>query len=99
MKTFLDKLGQWLRNKIRCIIIKQWKKPKTVYRNLMKLNRACKCHFSEEEIYKCANTRLGWYGRSAMNVVNFILSSIILAIGKRDRLGLVRLFNYYLMSL
>lgn len=38
MKQFLDEFGQWLRHKIRCIIIKQWKKPKTIYINLMKLN-------------------------------------------------------------
>ncbi|MCR1961895.1 RNA-directed DNA polymerase [[Clostridium] cocleatum] len=73
MKTYLDEFGQWLRHKIRCIIIKQWKKPMTIYRNLMKLNKACKCNFSDEEIYKCANTRLGWYRRSGLEVVNFIL--------------------------
>ena len=38
MKNYIDKLGQWLRHKIRCIIIKQWKKPKTIYRNLRILN-------------------------------------------------------------
>lgn len=66
IKNFLDDFGQWLRHKIRCIIIKQWKKPMTIYRNLMKLNKACKCGFSEEDIYKCANTRLGWYRRSGL---------------------------------
>ena len=99
MKVFLDELGQWLRHKIRCIIIKQWKKPKTIYRNLMKLNIACRCGFSEEEIYKCANTRLGWYRRSAMNIVNFILSPKVLAIKKGDRPGLVNPLDYYLRSL
>lgn len=99
MKTFLDEFGQWLRHKIRCIIIKQWKRPKTIYRNLMKLNIACRCKFSEEEIYKCANTRLGWYRRSTMNIVNFILSPKVLAIKKRDRPGLVNPLEYYLRSL
>ena len=66
IKNFLDDFGQWLRHKIRCIIIKQWKKPMTIYRNLMKLNKACKCGFSEEDIYKCANARLGWYRRSGL---------------------------------
>lgn len=99
MKVFLDEFGQWLRHKIRCIIIKQWKKPKTIYRNLMKLNIACRCGFSEEEIYKCANTRLGWYRRSAMNIVNFILSPKVLAIKKGDRPGLVNPLDYYLKSL
>ncbi|NDO42148.1 hypothetical protein CWE04_03665 [Thomasclavelia cocleata] len=65
----------------------------------MRLNKACRCRFSEEEIYKCANTRLGWYRRSGMDVVNFILSPKVLSIGKGDRPGLVHPLNYYLKSL
>lgn len=99
IKIFLDEFGQWLRHKIRCIIIKQWKKPMTIYRNLMKLNIACKCKFSKEDIYKCANTRLGWYKRSAMNVVNFTLSPKVLGIKKGERPGLVNPLDYYLKSL
>lgn len=99
IKMFLDEFGQWLRHKIRCIIIKQWKKPKTIYRNLMKLNIVSKCKFSEEDIYKCANTRLGWYKRSGMNIVNFILSPKVLGIKKGDRPGLVNPLEYYLKSL
>ena len=91
MKKFIDEFGQWLRHKIRCIIIKQWKKPMTIYRNLRILNIKYKSKFSEEEIYKCANTRLGWYRRSGMDVVNFILSPKVLSIGKGDRPGLVHL--------
>ena len=34
MKQFVEELGQWLRHKIRMIVMKQWKKPKTIYRNL-----------------------------------------------------------------
>lgn len=99
IKIFLDEFGQWLRQKIRCIIIKQWKKPMTIYRNLMKLNIACKCKFNEEDIYKCANTRLGWYKRSAMDVVNFTLSPKVLNIKKGERPGLVNPLDYYLKSL
>lgn len=99
IKLFLDEFGQWLRHKIRSIIIKQWKKPKTIYRNLMKLNKACRCNFSEEDIYKCANTRLGWYRRSGMNIVNFTLSPKVLGIKKGERPGLVHPLNYYLKSL
>ena len=99
IKKVLEEFGQWLRHKIRCIIIKQWKKPKTIYRNLMKLNIACKCRFSEEDIYKCANARLGWYRRSGMNVVNFILSPKVLGIKKGERPGLVNPLEYYLKSL
>ena len=41
IKLFIDKFGKWLRHKIRCIIIKQWKKPRTIYKNLMRLNIVC----------------------------------------------------------
>ena len=55
MIDLLEKMTQeeWLRHKIRCIIIKQWKKPMTIYRNLMKLNKIFKCKFSNEDIFKC----------------------------------------------
>lgn len=43
IKVFLEEFGQWLRHKVRCIIIKQWKRPRTIYKNLMKLNIACRC--------------------------------------------------------
>ena len=64
----------------------------------MKLNKACRCNFSDEEIYKCANTRLGWYRRSGLKVVNFILTPTILGIRKGERPGLVNPLNYYLKS-
>ena len=99
IKYFLYRFGQWLRHRIRCIIIKQWKKPMTIYRNLMMLNIKCKCRFQQEDIFKCANTRLGWYRRSRLNVVNFILSPKLLGIKKGDRPGLVHPLNYYLKSL
>ena len=34
MKQFLEEFGEWLRHKIRVIVMKQWKRPKTIYRNL-----------------------------------------------------------------
>lgn len=40
------------------IIVKQWKRPRTIYRNLQVLNKIGKCRFSEEEIFK-RQTR-GW---------------------------------------
>ncbi|MCO8285552.1 group II intron reverse transcriptase/maturase, partial [Tetragenococcus halophilus] len=39
MKTYLAKFGQWLRHKVRVIIIKQWKLPQRIYTNLQQLNR------------------------------------------------------------
>lgn len=101
MKGFLDEFGQWLRHKVRVIIIKQWKRPKTIYKNLMKLNRVCKCNMSDEDIFKVANSRLGWYRRCAMNVVNFLLSPKVLETEnkKKGRPALVNPLSYYLSYL
>ncbi|EKB81761.1 group II intron reverse transcriptase/maturase, partial [Lactobacillus crispatus] len=46
MKYFLIKFSQWLRHKVRVVIIKQWKLPKRIYINLMRINKALKCNFS-----------------------------------------------------
>ena len=74
MKMFIEKFGQWLRHKIRVIILKQWKLCPTIYRNLQQINKRFKCRFSHEDIYKVANSRLGWYRKAAGYVVNFLLS-------------------------
>ena len=39
MKMFMKEFGQWLRHKIRAIILKQWKKPLRIYKNLMYMNK------------------------------------------------------------
>ena len=96
MKIFLEKFGQWLRHKIRVIIIKQWKIPTRIFMNLQKLNNALKCGFTEEDLFKVANSRLGWYRRCGMIVVNFILNPKVLARRKEDRPGLVNPLEYYL---
>lgn len=96
MKQFMEELGQWLRHKIRVIVLKQWKKPKTIYRNLSYLNRKYKNGFQHEDIYKVANSRLGWYRRSAMNVVNFIISKELLETKIKDSAGLLNPLSYYL---
>lgn len=96
IKGFLEEFGQWLRHKVRCIIIKQWNRPMTIYNNLMKLNKTCRCNFTHEDIFKCANSRLGWYRRSTGNIVNFPLSPIVLGIEKGDRPGLVNPLICYL---
>ena len=101
MKKFIDKFGQWLRHKVRVIIIKQWRLPTRIYLNLKALNDLCKCNFIEEDIYKVDNSRLGWYRRSGMNVVNYILSPKVLELAnkKKGRPGLVNPLSYYLSSL
>ena len=74
----------------------KWKRPKTIYKNLQKLNRFGKCNFSDEDIFKVANSRFGWYRRCGMNVVNFALSPKILGLKTKDRPGLVDPLAYYL---
>lgn len=99
MKTFMEEYGSWLRHKVRVIILKQWKKPKTIYTNLNKMNIKFQNGFNEEDIYKVANSRLGWYKRCSMNVVNFILNPKVLNIKTKERPGLVNPLEYYLNSL
>ena len=96
MKGFIGRFGQWLRHKVRVIIIKQWKKPSRIYKNLQILNKVLKCRFSDEEIFKVANSRLGWYRRCGLYVVNYALSPKVLAIKTKDRPGLIDPMNYYL---
>ena len=96
MKNFIDEFGQWLRHKIRVIIIKQWKKPMKVYRSLQLLNMKLPYHFTDEQIYSVANSRLGLYKRATGNKVNFLLNADILAMRKGDRPGLVNPLKYYL---
>lgn len=96
MKHFLFKFSQWMRHKIRVVIIKQWKRPKRIYTNLMRINKALKSNFRDEDIRKVANARIGWYKRSAGQVVNFLLSPQVLGIKKVDRPGLVDPLEYYI---
>lgn len=101
MKGWLrDEFSPWLRHKVRVVILKQWKKPKTVYKNLMKLNKAFGCNMTHEDIYKVANSRLGLYRRSGMDVVNYLLSQKVLAMPnkKENRPGLVDPLAYYLRN-
>jgi group II intron reverse transcriptase/maturase len=98
MKQFMEDLGAWLRHKIRVIVMKQWKKSKTIYRNLCYLNRKYNNGFDHEAIYKVANSRLGWYKRSGMNVVNFIISTELLENKIKDGAGLLNPLNYYLRN-
>ena len=99
MKIFLEEYGQWLRHKVRVVILKQWKKPKRIYLNLQKLNRIIGCGFAHEEIFKVANSRLGWYRRSGMYVVNFAISPEILGRKTKSRPGLVDPLRYYLSNI
>ena len=99
MKVFLDTYGQWLRHKVRVVILKQWKKPMRIYLNLQKLNRIIGCGFTHEEIFKVANSRLGWYRRSGMYVVNYAINPEVLGHKTKSRPGLVDPLAYYLSNI
>lgn len=99
MKIFLEEYGQWLRHKVRVVILKQWKKSRRIYLNLQKLNQIIGCGFTHEEIFKVANSRLGWYRRSGMYVVNFAISPEILGRKTKSRPGLVDPLKYYLSNI
>lgn len=68
MKQFMKELGEWLRHKIRVIVMKQWKIPKTISRKLSYLNSKNHNKFNHKEIFKVANSRLGWYRKSSSDM-------------------------------
>ena len=98
MKKFLEEFGTWLRHKIRVIIVKQRKRPFRIYTNLQRINQKMKYGFSEEDIYKVANTRRGLYAQCNGDVINFILNPKILSMKNGDRPGLVNPIEYYLIG-
>jgi group II intron reverse transcriptase/maturase len=55
MKTRLQDIDEWMRHRIRALIWKQWKKPKTKYKNLRKLG------ISHSGAYKVAHTGKGYW--------------------------------------
>ena len=99
MKTFLKGLGEWLRHKVRVVIIKQWKKPRTIYKNLKKLRNITKMKYTDKELLEISNARQGLYRMCKHPTINFLLSPKILATRKGDRPGLVNPLEYYLSKL
>ena len=86
MGTYLrDKFGPWLRHKVRVVIVKQWKKCGTIYKNLLTLKKIIKSNLDDNSIYQAAMTRLGWYRQCGLSVFNFLLSPKVLAMPKVNR--------------
>lgn len=98
MKMYITKLGQWLRHKIRVIILKQWKSPRTIFKNLVILNRIGRANFSTNDLLKFANARQGLYSRARHRIINYLLPPNILGMRKADRPGLVNPLIYYLSN-
>ena len=101
MKGAMDEFGQWLRHKVRVVMMKQWKTSKTIYKKLVIMRKWNKSNLSDEELYKAANTRLGWYRRCRYYVVNYLLCPKALETPneKEGRPGLVNPLEYYLAAL
>ncbi len=99
MKKWLkNKFGPWLRHKVRVVILKQWKRPKTIYKNLMKLHRYLKSNILTERVRGVASARQGWYRRAKLPIINFLITPEILAMPnkKENRPGLIDPLAYYL---
>jgi RNA-directed DNA polymerase len=70
-------------------------------RNLQKINRICRQNMTDDDIWKCAMSRLGWYAKETGNVINFLISPKLLSQpnAKTGRPGLVDSMKYYLRKL
>lgn len=99
MKSFMITIGQWLRHRVRVVILKQWKRRGTIFNNLCKIYKKFGRHkLDEEYIYAQCMTRVGWYKLGNNEVVNSILSPQVLGMPnkKENRPGLIDPLEYYL---
>ncbi len=84
--TYLrDKFSPWMRYKVRVVIVKQWRKCGTIYKNLLRLKRRANSHIDDRSIYQAAMTRLGWYRQCRQSVFNYLLSPQVIAMPKVNR--------------
>ena len=81
-KQALEDRDGWLRRKLRCIVWRQWKRPATGARNLMKSG------LTEERAWRSAcNQRGAWWNSGASHMNQAFPKSYF------DRLGLVSLLD------
>ena len=95
MKNFLKEFGPWMRHKLRVVIMKMWKRPKTKYKRLSQLRNYLKCNISDEQIRQVVNSRLGLYRQCGMSVVNFLLSPEVLERKIGNKPALINPLKYY----
>ena len=74
MKSFIHEINGWLKRRIRQYIWKQWKKPKTKCKNLIRLG------IDRQKAYEWSNTRKGYWRISASYVLHRTLTDEILAL-------------------
>ena len=81
-KRVLEELDGWIRRKLRCILWRQWKRPYTRAKNLMKAG------LTEERAFRSAfNQRGPWWNSGASHMSQAFPKSFF------DRLGLVSLLD------
>lgn len=86
MTTYLrDVFGPWMRHKVRVVIVKQWKKCRTIYKNLLKIKSIIKSKITDDAIYQASMTRLGWYRQCGLSTINHLLSPQVLALSRVNR--------------
>ena len=68
MKNRIDELNSWLYHRIRMCIWKQWKKPKTKVRNLLKMG------VPEDLAYQAGNSRRGYWFVTHTVAVNLAMT-------------------------
>src|SRR5699024_10407855 len=73
MKSFMNELNGWLKRRIRQYIWKQWKKPRTKYKNLIRLG------IEEQKAFEWSNTRKGYWRISASYILHRSLTDEKLA--------------------
>lgn len=84
MRNLLKGVDEWLRRRLRMVIWKQWKKPRTKLRSLIKLG------LNKSKAWQWANTRKGYWHTAG----SFILSTTITTDRLREA-GYVFLLDYY----
>lgn len=86
MTTYLrDEFGPWMRHKVRVVIVKQWKRCRTIYRDLLTLKRILKSNLEDNVVYQAAMTRPGLYHQCGQRTISYLLCPKILAMPKVDR--------------
>ena len=81
-KRALEEIDGWLRRKLRCILWRQWKRPYTRARNLMKAG------LKEERAFRSAFNQRGPWWNSGASHMNSAFPKVFF-----DRLGLVSLLD------
>ena len=77
-KKALEELDGWIRHKLRCILWRQWKRPYTRAKNLMKAG------LTEERAFRSAFNQRGPWWNSGASHMNTVFPKVFF-----DRLGLV----------